>query len=165
MTYYEFRHWGSPEFEEALALSIQDTYAFREWTSEELNLPAEYEDIHLDLVEEVSVSYEQEADVRQLSDSKRLVSIEAHLVCNFDVFIYKPDYIFVEDDPRLSIVNPYWNKRYMRGEITLRLRSEIMLVLGISDSEWRRLEVLSVTPVFADDDRLEMTSRRRRFRR
>lgn len=163
MTYYEFRHWGSPEFEEALALSIKDTYAFREWSPEELNLPAEYEDIQLDMVEEVS--YEQEIDVRRLSDSKRLVSIEANLVCNFDVFIYKPDYVLVEDDSRLSIVNPYWNKRYMRGEITLPLLSEIMLVLDISDSGQRRLEVLSVTPKFADDNRPTITGRRRRLRR
>lgn len=163
MTYYEFRHWGSPEFEESLALSIQDAYAFREWPSEELNLSGEYEDIHLDMVEEVSDI--NVVDVRRLPDGRRLVSITAHLVCNFDVFIYKPDYVFVEDDPRLYIINPYWNKHYMRGEITLPLQSDIMLVLDISIPEQHRIEVLSVTPIFADDDRLEVPSRRRRYRR
>ena len=161
MTY--FRHWDSPEFEEALGLAIQDSYAFREWTSEELNIPAEYEDIHLDAVEEAS--YEKVIDVRRLPDGRRLVSINAHLVCNFDVFIYRPDYSFVEDDPRLSVVNPYWSKRYMRGEITLPLRSEIMLVLDISNPEQRRIEVLSVTPMISDDEWLEVPSRRRRYRR
>lgn len=163
MTYFKFKDWGSADFEEALQLAIQDTYAFREWTSEELNLPAEYEDIHLDAVEEVSDM--NVVDVRRLPDDRRLVRIEAHLICNFDVFIFKPDYFFVEDDPRLSIVNPYWNKRYMRGEISLSLQSIIRLILDNSDDYYRRIEVLSVQPVISDDDRLEMTSRRRRFRR
>jgi len=163
MTYFKFKNWGSADFEEALQLAIQDAYAFREWTSEELNLPAEYEDIRLDVVEEVS--HVDVVDVRRLPDDRRLVRIEAHLVCNFDVFVFKPDYIFVEDDPRLSIVNPYWNKRYMRGEITLSMRGTIRLVLDNSDGNYRRIEVLSVKPIIPDDDRLETTGRRRRLRR
>ena len=159
MTYFKFKDWGSTDFEEALRLAIQDTYAFREWTSEELNLPAEYEDIHLDMVEEISDIHI--VDVRRLPGSNRLVRLEAHLVCNFDVFIYKPDYLFVEDDPRLSIVNPYWNKRYMRGEITLSLQGVIRLILDNSVSEHSKIEVLSVGPIIPDDERLQTTSRRR----
>ena len=163
MTYFKFKNWGSADFEEALQLAIQDTYAFREVPAKEFNLPEEYEDIHLDRVEEVSDI--NVVDVRQLPDDRRLVRIEAHLVCNFDVFVFKPDYIFVEDDPRLSIVNPYWNKRYMRGEITLSMQSTIRLVLDNSDDNYRRIEVLSVKPITLDDDLLELTSRRRRLRR
>ena len=159
MTYFKFRHWGSSDFEEALQLAIQDTFVYREWSSEELNLPADYEDIHLDAVEEVSDM--NVVDVRRLPDSRRLVRIEAHLVCNFDVFIYRPDYSLVENDPRLSIVNPYWNRRYIRGEITLRLQSVIRLILDRSDSEQGKIEVLSVVPIIPDDERLQGTSGRR----
>ena len=159
MTYFKFKDWGGADFEEALQLAIQDTYDFREWSSEELNLSAEYEDIYLGMVEEVSDV--KVIDVRQLPDSRRLVRIEARLVCNFDVFIHKPDYFSVENDPRLSIVNPYWNKRYMRGEIAMSMQSTIRLVLDNSDHDHRKIEVLSVKPMFPDDERLEVTSRRR----
>ena len=162
MTYFKFKDWGSADFEEALQLAIQDTYAFREWTSEELSLPAEYEDIRLDMVEEVSGI--RTVDVRRLPGSNRLVRLEAHLVCNFDVFIYKPDYVFVEDDPRLSIVNPYWNRHYMRGEISLPIQGIIRVILDNSDSQQSKIEVLSVTPIISDE-RIEVSTRRHRYRR
>ena len=162
MTYFNFKDWGSADFEEALQLAIQDTYAFREWTSGELNLPGEYEDIHLDIVEEVSDI--RIVDVRRLPDSNRLVRLEAHLVCNFDVFIYKPDYVFVGDDPRLSIVNPYWNRHYMQGELSLPIQGIIRLILDSSDSQQSKIEVLSVMPIISDEH-LEAPTRRSRYRR
>lgn len=157
MTY--FKDWGSPEFEESLGLAIQDAYAGLEWPSEELNLPAEYETIHLDVVE--NVSNIQVVDVRQLPDSRFLMSAEACLVCIFDVFIYKPDYFLIEDDPRISVFDPDWNRHYLLAELNLSMQSNLDIVLDASDRERLELEVLSVEPIIPEDERIEVASRHR----
>lgn len=144
-----------PNAAETMGLAIQEAYDRTEWSPEELNLPAEYEGIHLDTVEEVSGIIV--VDVRRLPDDRRLVSVEARLVCNFDVFIYKRDYPFVQDDPRLSIVNPYWNSRYMRGEISLPFQSVVRLILDNLGYQQREMEVLSVEPIIPDNERLDAT--------
>ena len=153
MTYFKFKNWGDADFEEALQLGIQDEYAFKEWPPEDLNLPREYEDIRLDMVEEVSDI--KKVDVRLLPDDRRLVRAEAHLVCNFEVFIFKPNYFLVDDDPRLSVTDHDWNKHYMRGEVTLSLQGIIRLILDKSDSEQSKIEVLSVQPIIPEDERLD----------
>ncbi len=160
MTY--FVQWGSPEFEEAVQLAIQEAYVGVEWSSEELNLPVEYETIHLDIVEDISDI--DVADARKMPDGRFLITVEASLDCNFDVFIFKPDYPLVEDDPRLFIFDPSWNKHYMRAEIALQFQSSITLVLDTSDAEQRKIEVLYITPKIPDDERLEL-GRRHRYRR
>ena len=155
MAYFEFEQWGGTDFVEALKLAIQDTYAFREVSAKEFNLPEEYEDIHLETVEEVSDI--NVVDVRLFTDDKRLVNIEARLGCNLEVFIFKPNYYFVEDDPRLYIANSDWNKHYMRGELHLSLQSDLRLMLDKSDPERQTIAALSIEPIIPDDQRLDRT--------
>lgn len=153
MPYFEFKQWGGPDFVEALKLALQDTYAFREVSAKEFNLPEEYEDIHLETVEEISDI--NVVGTGQLSDDKRLVSIEARLGCNLEVFIFKPNHYFVEDDPRLQIANSDWNKHYMRGELYLSLPSRVRLMLDKSDPEREKIAALSIEPIIPDDQRLD----------
>ena len=153
MAYFEFKQWGGTDFVEAFKLALQDTYAFREVSAEEFNLPEEYEDIHLETVDEISDI--NVIDVSQFPDDKRLVSIEARLGCNLEVFIFKPNHYFVEDDPRLSIANSDWNKHYMRGELYLSLPSRVRLMLDKSDSEKQKMAALSIEPIIPEDERLD----------
>ena len=146
-----FRYLEKPEFEGTIGLAIQEAHIGVEWSSEELNLPEEYEDIHMETVEEISDI--KVVGVRMFPDGGRLARVEAHLICNFDVFIFKQNYFLVDDDPRLSIIDRDWNKHYMRGEITLSMQSSIMLVLDKSDSEQSKIAVLSVQPIIPDDER------------
>ena len=157
------RELENTESAEAVGLAIQDAYDRTEWSSEELNLPAEYESIHLDMVEDVSDI--KVVDARQLPRERYLVRVESRLVCNFDVLIHKRDYPLVEDDPRLYIVNPFWNRHYIRGEIDLQFRASINLVIKLLDSREFDIRVLSLEPIIPDDERLDMSSRRRRYRR
>ena len=157
MTY--FVNWNSPEIEESFGLAIADAYIGKEWHSEDLNLPAEFEDIHLDMVEEVSDI--DVVDVRRLTDSMYLMSVEAHLACNFNVSIFKPDYFLFEDYPGLSVTDFDWNKRYLLATVSVSMLSDISLALDTSDSRRRKIEILWVKPIISEDERLEASSRRR----
>ena len=153
MAYFEFKQWGGPDFVEALKLALQDTYAFREVSAKEFNLPEEYEDIHLETVEEVSDV--NVVDTRLFPDGGYLVSIKAHLVCNLEVFVFKPNHYFVEDDPRLYIANSDWNKHYMRGELDLSMQGSILLMLDKSDPERQKIAAFPIEPIIPDDERLD----------
>lgn len=158
-----FRDLENPDNAETIRLSIQDAYDRIEWSPEELGLPVEYESIHLDRVEDISDI--RVVDARRLPNERFLVGIESRLVCNFNVLIHKRDYPVVEDDPKLYIVNPFWTRHYMSGEIDLHFQANINLVIENLDTLSFDIRVLSVQPVISDDDRLEMASRRRRHRR
>ena len=147
------RYLEKPEFEETIGLAIQRAHIGVEWSPEELNLPAEYEDIRLDVVEEVSDI--QVVGVRLFPDGGHVVSVEGHLVCNFEVFIFKPNYFLVDDDPRLSIIDRDWSRHYMRGQIMLSAQSKIILVLDESDSEQGKISVLSAQPIIPEEERLD----------
>lgn len=158
-----FRDIENLDNAETIRLSIQDAYDRIEWSPEELGLPMEFESIYLDMVKDISDI--RVVDARRLPRERFLVGIESRLACNFNVLIHRRDYPVVEDDPRLYIVNPFWNRHYMRGEIDLHFHASINLVIKNLDTLRFDIRVLSVQPVIPDDDRLEVPNRRRKYRR
>ena len=148
---------------EAIGLAIQDAYDGIEWSSSELNLRMEYESIHLNMVSDVSDI--KVVDARQLPRERYLVGVESRLACNFDVLIHKRDYPLVENDPGLYIVNAFWNRHYMRGEIDLHFRASINLVIKPLDSREFDIRILSLETIMPGDEHLEIPTRRRRYRR
>ena len=152
-----------PEIAEIIGPNIQDTYLGVEWDPEELGLPMEYETPYLTSVDELTGL--KVVTPRKITDSQYMVWTEAHLTCNFEVYIFKPNFPLFEDDPRLFIINPFWNKHYMLAEIDLSFDSEISLLVDILDGETPSVVgVLSITPTNFDNDRIEAPTRRRRSR-
>lgn len=156
-----FNVFEKPGIVETIGLALQDAYAGVEWSPEKLNLSGEYETLYLNTVEDISDM--EVVDARILPDGRFLVSIEANLDCNFDVFIYKMDFLLVQDDPRLSIIDSDWNKHYLFADIALPLRSNINLVVDTSgsDSEKPNIEALYMKPIISGDERPASTNLRR----
>ena len=72
---------------ETIAVSILDEYADKEWTWEDLDLPVEYETVHLSgvgYVENIETT-----DCREISSGQYLLHISATLDCEFNVFVHK----------------------------------------------------------------------------
>ena len=149
-----------PETAKIIGPNIQDTYFGVEWGPEELGLPVEYETPYLSSVDELTGL--RVVTSRKVIDKQYMVWAEAHLTCSFEVYIFKPNFPTFEDDPRLFVVNPFWNKHYMLAGIDLSFDSEISLLVDIpDDGNLNIVGVLSITPKIPDDERLEVTSRRR----
>ena len=124
--------------------ALHSAYVGTEWHSGDLDLPAEYETLYLDVVEDVSNIYV--LDIRELSSSQLLVKIRAELACTFSVFMFKGDWYILEDD-RLEVYDTDWNDHYVLGSVTLSLECELDLDLDVTDPGQYEVEVLSIGTV------------------
>ena len=148
---------------ERLSLAIQNAYQGTEWNQEDLGLTWEYETLYLDMVEDVSnVTI---IEIRKLQEGKYLVVkylmvIEADLDCVFDAFISKSDLISIEDDSRLDVIDPDWNRHYVYAQVNVPFHAIVNLIIGQSESESPAIQVISVESILSEDE-TSSTSRRR----
>ena len=148
--------WESPletlaelgiDAKESITLGLLSFYSGKEWDPNELDLPNEYESPVLGYVDEVSNL--SVVDVRKVTPDRFLVKIEASLVGDFDVFMYKPDW-YIMDDPRLITIDSEWNDHYVLAAISLPLHCEVDLILDASDPNKHEVQVVSVSPYTED---------------
>ena len=143
---------------ERLSLAIQNAYQGTEWNQEDLGLTWEYETLYLSMVEDVSnVTI---IETRKLQEGKYLMVIEADLDCVFDAFISKSDLISIEDDSRLDVIDPDWNRHYVYAQVNVPFHAIVNLIIGQSESESPAIQVISVESILSEDE-TSSTSRRR----
>ena len=118
-----------------IPIQIQQYYAGNEWGSEELNVPSEYETIHLSGVEDFTVLKVRSPQRKLEQDNKLLLSMYVELNCLFDVFVYKPDwYLIEEEDTDLEVWDFDWSRHYVWAVVQLKLHCELELVVDMSGS-------------------------------
>ena len=114
---------------------IERYYSGVEWSSDALSVPIEYETIYLGGIEDFTV-LEVKSPQRVLkAENKLLLSMDVALDCQFDVFVFKPDWYIIEDTTDLEIWDPDWNRHYLLASTQITLNCEIELVVDTSGSE------------------------------
>ena len=127
--------------EESIALILLDACSGKEWEPPELGIPWEYESPTLDMIADVSGL--TVLDIRQLNSSQVLVKVEANVIAEFGVFVYKPDW-YTSEDSRLTVVEFDWNDHYVWAEIPLPLHCNLDLVIDASNPEQQEVRNVSV---------------------
>ena len=146
---------------ERLSLAIQNAYQGAEWNQEDLGLTWEYETLYLSMVEDVSnVTI---IETRKLQEGKYLMVIEADLDCVFDAFISKSDLISIEDDSRLDVIDPDWNRHYVYAQVNVPFHAIVNLIIGQSESESTAIQVLYVGSILSEDDTASKSRRRQQL--
>ena len=114
---------------------VERYYSGVEWSSEALDVPSEYETIYLGGIDDFTV-LEVKSPQRILeTEDKLLLSMDVALDCQFDVFVFKPDWYVIEDTTDLEIWDPDWNRHYLLAAAQIVLNCEIELVVDTSGSE------------------------------
>ena len=106
-----------------------------------MGIPWEYESPTLAMIADVSGL--TVLDIRQLNSSQVLVKVEADVIAEFWVFVYKPDW-YTSDDRRLIVAEFDWNEHYVRAEIPLSLHCNLDLVIDASNPEQQEVRSVSV---------------------
>ena len=132
---------GGVNLEDSIALILQGACSGKEWEPPELGIPWEYESPTLAMIADVSGL--TVLDIRQLNSSQVLVKVEADVIAEFGVFVYKPDW-YTSDDRRLIVAEFDWNEHYVRAEIPLSLHCNLDLVIDASNPEQQEVRSVSV---------------------
>ena len=106
-----------------------------------MGIPWEYESPTLAMIADVSGL--TVLDIRQLNPSQVLVKVEADVIAEFGVFVYKPDW-YTSEDSRLTVVEFDWNDHYVWAEIPLSLHCSLDLVIDASNPEQQEVRNVSV---------------------
>ena len=137
----QFLAQGGVNLEESIALILLDACSGKEWEPPELGIPWEYESPTLAMIADVSGL--TVLDIRQLNSSQVLVKVEADVIAEFGVFVYKPDW-YTSEDSRLTVVEFDWNDHYVWAEIPLSLHCNLDLVIDASTPEQQEVRNVSV---------------------
>ena len=117
---------------DSIALILLGAFSGKEWEQPELGIPWEYESPTLDMIADVSGL--TVLDVRQLNSSEVLVKVEANVIAEFVVLVYKPDW-HTSDDRGIIVVEFDRNDHYVRAGFPLSLHCNLDLVIDTSNPE------------------------------
>jgi hypothetical protein len=137
----QFLAQGGVNLEESITRILLEACSNKEWEPAELGIPWEYEFPTLTMVDDVSGL--TVLDIRQLDSSQVLVKVEANVIGEFGVFVYKPNR-HTSDDRGFILVEFDWNDHYVRAEIILPLHCKLDLVIDASNPEQQEVRNVSV---------------------
>ena len=137
----QFLAQGGVNLEESITRILLKACSGKEWEPPELGIPWEYESPTLAMISDVSGL--TVSDIRQLNSSQGLVKVEADVIAEVGVFVYKPDW-YTSEDNRLTVVEFDWNDHYVRAEILLSLHCNLDLVIDASNPEKQEVWTVSV---------------------
>ena len=123
---------------ETIAVSILDEYADKEWTGEDLDLPVEYETVHLSWVGYVENI--ETTDCREISPGQYLLHISATLDCEFNVFVHKAN----ANVGNLKI--EHFDGDYVWGSIEREVQCDLDITIDLPHRQAPTLAVLSMKP-------------------
>ena len=121
---------GSTETD-SLKIEIEkDVFKFLEFRSfdiEELPLPQEYEN---PTVSSIYEDYEYTfKEFKKLSDSEIIISLTIEVTCELDVFIFKSDYLVMDEDTAPTIWDSDWNNHYFACSTETKIELDISLTI------------------------------------
>ncbi len=108
---------------EEIAIRLPDIIGHREWEPDELGFPWEFESPTVSSVQDVQNIHV--LDVRELFSGEFLIRAEADADCEFDVFVYKPDYFAMSDEEAPYICDRDWNRHYFRASASTWVHIEV----------------------------------------
>ena len=121
---------------ETIAVSILDEYADKEWTGEDLDLPVEYETVHLSGV--CDVENIETTDCREISPGQYLLHISATLDCEFIVCVHKAN----ANVGNLKI--ELFEGDYVWGSIEREVQCDLDITIDLPHGQAPNLAVLSM---------------------
>jgi len=130
--------------EEAMLLALQDEYSRVEWDPYSFGLSAEYESITLSMAEGITDLSVRE--VNELPGNDYLVSLEADIEGEFDMFIFKADWYIMDDDD-IYVWDSDWNDHYVAASKGLSLHCAFDLFIDPMAQKLKGVEITSVDPI------------------
>lgn len=114
-----------PELDLAEEIAVRLPYvdAGREWEPAELGFPQEFETPTISSVQDIQNI--RVVDVRELYSGEFLIRGEADADCEFDVFVYKPDYYAMSEEEAPYIWDRDWNPHYFAASVSRWVHIEI----------------------------------------
>jgi len=121
---------GSTETD-SLKIEIEkDVFKFLEFRSfdiEELPLPQEYENPTVSgIYEDYEYTFKE---FKKLSDSEIIISLTIEVTCELDVFIFKSDYLVMDEDTAPTIWDSDWNNHYFACSTETKIELDISLTI------------------------------------
>ena len=110
----------------------------------DLDLPNEFESPSLSLVEKIGEI--SEINVRQLSSGELLITFSADMECEFNIFIYKPDYFLIDGDSEVFVWDNDWNEWYVAASITKQVVLDLKLTFSPENEEVTSVSMLGIHP-------------------
>lgn len=121
---------GSTETD-SLKIEIEkDVFKFLEFRSfdpEDLPLPQEYENPTVSgIYEDYEYTFKE---FKKLSDSEIIISLKIEVTCELDVFIFKSDYLVLDEDTAPTIWDSDWNNHYFACSTETKIELDISLTI------------------------------------
>ena len=97
-----------------------------EYEGRELELPSEFETVHIVGVEEINEI--ENVIVRKISDQLIDIEFDVEVIIEIDILIFKADYYSINENIRPAVVEADWNKHYFLANSSLNVEVDISLV-------------------------------------
>jgi hypothetical protein len=110
----------------------------------EIGLSTEFESptiSHIENVSEIS-----NINVRQLTSGELLITCSVDTECEFDIFIFKPDYYILGDDEVIVWDND-WNEWYVAASISKQVILELKMTFSPEKNEVTSVSILGVQAI------------------
>ncbi len=88
--------------------------------------------------------------VSEVSETELLLTIRVKVLCNIDFFIFKSDYLVMEDTNQFSIIDSDWNKHYMWAETPMELEVSLEVVYGKDKKQIKSIDIEDIEDALAD---------------
>ena len=131
------------DVEETIILGIQSSPLVTDWEPCELGFSLDAESTILDSVEEIS---NLNVDgVRQAPGDKFFVDITCEFVGTFEIAVPSADWIVLEDNPRLRLMDPDWNDNEVLAATSLGFRCELGLEINPLDTKEYTVQIFTIS--------------------
>jgi len=133
-----------PELDLAEEITVRLPYsdAGREWEPAELGFPQEFETPTISSVQDVQNI--RVLDVRELYSGEFLIRAEADADCEFDVFVYKPDYYAMSEEEAPYIWDRGWNPYYFAASVSTWVHVEIEMTFDPDRAQVTSMQLLDM---------------------
>lgn len=130
------------DLREELSDRLSDALYGTEVKPAEIGFPPEFENPTIDLVYEPSDI--KVGSVRRLSSDELLIETELNVECEFDFFIFKPDFYVMSEERRPYVSNYDWNEHVVAASKTTEVHVVLQLTFDTNSRKVTSIEIESI---------------------
>lgn len=124
---------------------LPDLVKFMGFSSRDLELPSQFEELVLSGVEEIENIHK--ISVHKLPTEELLISLKADIKCEFEFFMFKGDYYALDNHENMTLWNEDWNEWYVFGSIEKKVQISLNLVFNEGKSQVVSARIVSIRPL------------------
>jgi hypothetical protein len=124
---------------------LPDLIRYMGFSSRDLELPSQFEELVLSSVEEAENIHK--ISVHKLPTGELLISLTADIKCKFEFFMFKEDYYAMDSRENITLWNEDWNEWYVFGLIERKVQIMFNLVFNEAKSQVVSARIASIKPL------------------